>query len=107
LIVLAHAGPPEHFRTDLSDLLKHLPRWSSPFFFYEVYYCPVAMFQLGDKYFLPYYARLLPILLQHQGTDGSWLSDDSNDRTGGRSYCTAMAVLALTVEYRYLPIYQR
>ena len=47
------------------------------------------------------------ILLAHQGKDGSWLSDDSHDRTGGRNYCTAMAVLALTVEYRYLPIYQR
>jgi hypothetical protein len=39
--------------------------------------------------------------------DGSWLSDDGNDRTGDRNYGTAMAVLALTVEYRYLPIYQR
>ena len=77
------------------------------YFFYEVYYCPIAMFQLGDKYFLPYNARLVPILLAHQQTDGSWLSDDGNDRTGGRNYCTAMAVLALTVEYRYLPIYQR
>ena len=25
----------------------------------------------------------------------------------GPNYCTAMAVLALTVEYRFLPIYQR
>lgn len=88
-------------------LLKHPPQWSTPYFFYEVYYCPIAMFQMGDKYFLPYNAKLLAILLDHQQTDGSWLSDDGNDRTGGRNYCTAMAVLALTVEYRYLPIYQR
>jgi hypothetical protein len=88
-------------------LLKHPPKWSTPYFFYEVYYCPIAMFQLGDKYFLPYNAKLVAILLAHQQGDGSWLSDDGNDRTGGRNYCTAMAVLALTVEYRYLPIYQR
>ncbi|MFI5461539.1 MAG: prenyltransferase/squalene oxidase repeat-containing protein [Isosphaerales bacterium] len=88
-------------------LLKHPPRWSSPYFFYEVYYCPVALFQVGDRFFLPYYAKLVPILLEHQNKDGSWLSGDGNDRTGGRNYCTAMAVLALTVEYRYLPIYQR
>ena len=25
----------------------------------------------------------------------------------GPNYCTAMAILALTVEYRFLPIYQR
>jgi hypothetical protein len=88
-------------------LLKHSPQWSSQYFFYEVYYCPLAMFQLGDKYFLPYYPKLVKVLLEHQQQDGSWLSDDGNDRTGGRNYCTAMGVLALTVEYRYLPIYQR
>ncbi len=88
-------------------LLKHPPKWSTAYFFYEVYYCPIAMFQMGDKYFLPYNGKLVAILLDHQQKDGSWLSDDGNDRTGGRNYCTAMAVLALTVDYRYLPIYQR
>jgi hypothetical protein len=88
-------------------LVKHPPRWSSPYFFYEVYYCPQAMFQMGDAYFLSYYPKLVQILLDHQDRDGSWLSGDGNDRSGGRTYCTAMAVLALAVEYRYLPIYQR
>ena len=62
---------------------------------------------MGDAYFLAYYPKLATILLDHQERDGSWLSGDGNDRSGGRSYCTAMAVLALAVEYRYLPIYQR
>ena len=88
-------------------LLEHPPQWSSTSFFYEVYYASIAMFQMGDKYFLSYYPKLVSILLAHQGKDGSWLSDDAHDRTGGRNYCTAMAVLALSVEYRYLPIYQR
>jgi prenyltransferase beta subunit len=88
-------------------LVKHPPRWSSPYFFYEVYCCPQAMFQMGDAYFLSYYPKLVQILLDHQDRDGSWLSGDGNDRSGGRTYCTAMAVLALAVEYRYLPIYQR
>lgn len=88
-------------------LLKHPPRWSSEYFFYEAYYCSQAMFQMGDKYFLVYYPKLAAILLEHQEKNGSWLSGDGNDRTGGRNYCTAMAVLALAVEYRYLPIYQR
>jgi hypothetical protein len=83
------------------------PNWSSAYFFYEVYYVPQALFQVGDKYFRGYYPRLVTILLEHQEGDGSWLSNDGNDRTGGRNYCTAMAVLALAVEYRYLPIYQR
>jgi hypothetical protein len=88
-------------------LLKHPPRWSSEYFFYEVYYCSQAMFQMGDKYFQVYYPRLITVLLGHQDKDGSWLSGDGNDRSGGRNYCTAAAVLALTVEYHYLPIYQR
>jgi hypothetical protein len=88
-------------------LLQHPPRWSSEYFFYEVYYCSQAMFQMGDAYFQAYYPKLLGILLAHQEADGSWLSGDGNDRSGGRNYCTAMAVLALAVEYCYLPIYQR
>ena len=88
-------------------LVKNPPAWASPYFFYEVYYCPQALFQMGDKYFLPYYPKLVKMLLEHQDKNGSWLSDDGNDRSAGREYCTAMAVLALTVEYRYLPIYQR
>jgi hypothetical protein len=88
-------------------LVKHPPRWTNEYFFYEAYYASQAMFQIGDRYFLSYYPKLASILLEHQNKDGSWLSGDGNDRSGGRSYCTAMAVLALAVEYRYLPIYQR
>ncbi len=88
-------------------LMKNPPRWGTQYFFYEVYYCPQALFQIGDEYFREYYQRLVAILLERQGPDGSWLSADGGDRSGGRDYCTAMAVLALAVEYRYLPIYQR
>lgn len=88
-------------------LLKHPPQWSSDYFFYEVYYAPQAMFQVGDKYFQGYYPKLVKVLLEHQDKDGSWLSGGGNDRSGGRVYCTAAAVLALAVEYRYLPIYQK
>jgi hypothetical protein len=88
-------------------LVKHPPQWTNEYFFYEVYYCSQAMFQVGDKYYRAHHPKLVAILLEHQEKDGSWLSGDGNDRAGGRAYCTAMAVLALAVEYRYLPIYQR
>lgn len=83
------------------------PRWGTQYFFYEVYYGPQALFQVGDEFFRDYQSRLVPILLEHQEPDGSWLSSDGSDRSGGRDYCTATAVLALAVEYRYLPIHQR
>ena len=46
-------------------------------------------------------------LLRNQESSGAWVGTDPDSRTFGPNYCTAMAVLALTVEYRYLPIYQR
>ena len=61
-------------------LLKHPPQWSSDYFFYEVYYAPQAMFQVGDKYFRGYYPKLTKVLLDHQDKDGSWLSGGGNDR---------------------------
>ncbi len=88
-------------------LVENGPIWSSQHFFYEVYYCSLATFRLGGRTYRSYYPRLIRILLERQDRDGSWLSGDSNDQIGGRNYCTAMAVLALAVEYRYLPIYQK
>lgn len=88
-------------------LLRHPPQWGSAFFFYEAYYCSQAMFQIGEEAFTGYQKRLVSILLEHQQQDGSWLSGDGNDQAAGRNYCTAMGVLALAVEYGYLPIYQR
>ena len=74
-------------------LIKHPPRWQGDYFFYEVYYAPQAMFQVGDKYFRDYYPKLTAILLDHQDKDGGWTANDSHDRAGGKAYCTSMAVL--------------
>ena len=48
-------------------------------------------------------------LLRGQNDSGSWyrVDGDAEARMVGANYTTAMAVLALTVEYRFLPIYQR
>jgi hypothetical protein len=88
-------------------LLKHPPHWGSAHFFYEAYYCSQAMFQVGEEASAGYQKKLASILYEHQQQDGSWLSGDGNDQGAGRNYCTAMGVLALAVEYGYLPIYQR
>ncbi len=88
-------------------LLKNLPRWGSPHFFYGIYYCSQATFQLGDNYWNYFRPHLHQTLLQNQKENGSWVGGDFDAQTYGPNYCTAMSVLALTVEYRYLPIYQR
>ena len=42
-----------------------------------------------------------------QQAGGFWTGVSNDDKMAGTNYCTAMAVLSLTVEYRFLPIYQR
>ncbi len=84
-------------------LLKNPPRWNEEHFFYSAYYCAQAMFQLGGNYWEFYRPRLHAVMLDHQQPSGGWIGSE----TIGPTYCTAMAVLALTVEYRLLPIYQR
>jgi hypothetical protein len=72
-------------------------------FHYTVYYTSQAMFQLGNNYWNVHRPHLHKLLLDSQQQNGSWLTNE----TLGPSYATAMSLLALTVEYRLLPIYQR
>src|SRR5205823_68848 len=85
---------------------ENLPKWGGHHFSYAIYYGSQATFQLGGNYWSTYRSRLHHVLLNNQGATGSWRGGGS-DSTFGPNYSTAMAVLALTVEYRYLPIYQR
>lgn len=82
-----------------------------PHFFYGIYYTSQAMFQIGDVYWKWYRQVLHALLLSPdqcpQQPGGYWTSRANDDQMAGVNYCTAMAVLALTVEYRFLPIYQR
>ncbi len=86
-----------------SYLLKHPLKSSDEHFFYSAYYNSQAMFQLGGNYWRFYQPQMHQILLGYQQSNGSWIGSDGY----GPVYATTMAVLALTVEYRLLPIYQR
>ena len=91
-------------------LLRHPLEWKGPFFYYNSYYSAQAMFQLGGAYWESWCAGSRELLLRSQESDGSWSSpsgETSVVRQLGGVYNTAMAVLALTVEFQYLPIYQR
>ena len=87
-------------------LLERPLQLNDHYFFYGVYYCTVGMFKVGGHYWEQTRDRVGELLLSSQRPDGSWLSP-RNERSHGPIYATSMAVLALTVEYRYLPIYQR
>jgi prenyltransferase beta subunit len=88
-------------------LLKHPPRWGEQQFSYSMYYCSQATFQLGGQYWNSYREQMHKVLFANRSDSGGWFGADSVSQIYGAKYTTAMAVLALTVEYRYLPIYQR
>lgn len=82
-------------------------RPQDPWYFYGVYYCSVSGYKLGDEAWKELKPPLFETLLNAQDRDGGWRAENGNERAFGRTYPTAMAVLALSVEYGYLPIYQR
>lgn len=90
-------------------LLKRKLEWKGPFFYYSVYYANQAMYQLGGEYWEKWRPQSEEILLARQSPDGSWPPppDETQEREAGLVYTTAMAILSFTVDYKYLPIYQR
>ena len=93
--------------TGAAALLRRPLRRRDHYFYYGVYYCSVGMFKVGGRYWKKTRASINAILLPSQQTDGSWAATDGGERVAGGIYSTSMTVLALAVEYRYLPIYQR
>ncbi len=87
-------------------LLREPLRPEDSFFYYGVYYCTVGMFRVGGEGWDTLRSRMTSLLLPMQLADGSW-PNQGRESAYGRNYSTAMTLLALTVEYRYLPIYQR
>lgn len=89
-------------------ILERLPkRFGGGNFYYGVYYCSQGMFQLGDAYWTRFAAAMYPIMLKFQKEDGSWPAGSGSAAQAGPVYSTSMSVLAMTVSYRQLPIYQR
>jgi len=96
-------------------ILRQIPRAVEEsdrmdFYSYGIYYGSQAMFQLGGKYWETWASVMYNTLLKAQLADGAWpVNRNEGGSVGviGSCYSTAMAVLALTVSYRQLPIYQR
>jgi len=76
-------------------------------FYYGIYYYAQAMHQRGGELAREARRRVVGVLLPMQEADGGWSPRANSERRGGRVYATAMATLALSVRYHYLPIYQR
>ena len=79
----------------------------SNYFYYGVYYTAVGMFKVGGTYGDATREHTVEMLLKLQQPDGSWISDHSTERRVGAVYSSSLSILALAIDYRYLPIYQR
>jgi len=82
-------------------------KWNERFVFYTLYYVAQAMFQFGGEEWEAFAPQFYATVLKLQRPDGSWMAWREQEPTAGPCYCTSMAVLALSVSYRQLPIYQR
>jgi len=86
-------------------LLRNFNNLRGEHYYYAAYYCAQAAWQLGGNYWTTLNRQITQDpdgLIQKQKVDGHWEGSE-----GGDVVCSSMAILALTVPYRYLPIYQR
>jgi hypothetical protein len=88
-------------------LLRRPLQYHDSFFFYGVYYSSVGMFKVGDKYWDSTRKHLSSLLLNAQTGNGSWTIQRGGEASYGPVYATSLSVLALAVDYQYLPIYQK
>ncbi len=98
----------------LEFLRKYPPAWGGEhyagYFYFAAFYLTQGMFQLGGEAWTEYMPRMQHVLLDHQAGDGHWPFPPGNTIQGqraGPAYSTAMAVLILSLENQYLPMYQR
>jgi hypothetical protein len=111
LLVLAVCDVPDspemQRTTDL--ILREMPKWQGPWFYYNTYYLSAGMYRRGDEVWNRFYPAIDELLLPRQGADGAWLDPPGNNEgeAGGAVYSTSMVILALSVHSHFLPIYQR
>ena len=77
------------------------------YFYYGAYYCTIGMYKVGGDEWKQSREPLYRTILELQNPEGFWTPEDGTERQAGKVYSTSLAVLALTIEYGYLPIYQR
>jgi len=104
--ILQGLGEHKHPSTKagLKYLMRFLPSAStaagrSAFYYYGAYYSTQAMFSAGGEMWEKWYSSMAKELLAKQSSSGSW----SGGR-GGEVYSTGMALIALQLPYRYLPV---
>ena len=87
-------------------LRANAPVWEAQNYFYGTYYYSQGMHKRGGEVAREARERVEGLLTVHQMPDGSWDGSQGSESGQGKVYCTALALLSLSVRYHYLPIYQ-
>jgi len=113
---LFNAMPEKRTRESLVYLRRYPPSWGGAqyggFFYFSAFYMVQGMFQIGGVEWETFGSSMAKVLLDHQAGDGSWPYPPDNNppaqlRGTGPAYPVAMAVLMLSLDKQYLPMYQR
>jgi hypothetical protein len=72
--------------------------------YYYWYYGTLSMQTHGGKHWHEWNAKMKPIFLKKQQSNGSWKPEGTHRKSEGTTITTAYATLSLAVYYRYLPI---
>ena len=90
------------YEATLDYISSRLEHQETGYPFYFRYYMSQALFQGNFEAWTKWKRENTRILKQAQQDDGSLQGGH-----GGPQYSTAMALLSLAVDYRFLPIYER
>jgi hypothetical protein len=103
-------------RQAMTYLRRYPPAWDGEqyggFFYFASFYMMQGMFQVGGEAWDWFGPRMALVLLDHQSGDGSWPYPPNNAkpelmRETGAAYPVAMAVLMLSIDKQFLPMFQR
>lgn len=91
----------DRYLSTKTRITKYLEHQDQSFPFYNRYYMAQALFQSDYEAWMRWNKITVRRLRKIQQTDGSFESSQ------GKAYGTAMSCLALALNYRFLPIYER
>ena len=89
------------FKATVGNLSRNLQGNARSYEFYNRYYKAQALFQGNFQAWSRWNQATIRVLKAKQAADGSF------DASHGKAYATAMSMLALALNYRFLPIYER
>ncbi|MBI2193819.1 MAG: terpene cyclase/mutase family protein [Planctomycetes bacterium] len=104
----------EKIEKALEYLEDFSPGWGgrqyNGFFYFGSFYMAQGTFQRGDEAWSDFAPKIQRVLLDHQEADGHWGFPPDNSpqsHPAGHAYTTALALLILSLDRQYLPMFQR